>query len=240
VRCSILGTIIGMVPGLGGDAATFLAYAHAKQSSKHPERFGHGSVEGVIGPETANNAKEGGALVPTLGFGIPGSVVMAILISAFTILGLQPGPAMMKNQPELIMIMALLTGLTNVVGSGVCLLAARWLVKLASIRPKILVPWILMLIMVGAYVPNTSYVDVFITICFGLIGIAMKAYKYPRVVLLLVVVLAKPLEMNFWMGLQYFGMAMFLRPIVLVFIGLIIITFATQYYLSRREEWKLT
>jgi len=80
------------------------------------------------------------------------------------------------------------------------LLAARWLVKLASIRAKILVPWILMLIMVGAYVPNSSYVDVFITISFGLLGIAMKAYRYPRVVLLLVVVLAKPLEMNFWMA----------------------------------------
>ena len=240
VRCSILGTLVGMVPGLGAEAATFLAYAHAKQSSKHPERFGHGSVEGVIGPETANNAKEGGALVPTLGFGIPGSVVMAILISAFTILGLQPGPTMMKNQPELIMIIALLTGLTNVVGSGVCLLAAKWLVKLASVRAKILVPWILMLITVGAYVPNSSYVDVIITISFGLIGIAMKAFKYPRVVLLMVVVLAKPMEMNFWMGLQYFGMAMFMRPIVLVFFGLIIITFGVQYHFASREELKTT
>jgi putative tricarboxylic transport membrane protein len=146
----------------------------------------------------------------------------------------------MKNQPALIMVMALLTGLTNVVGSGVCLLAAGWLVKLASVRPKILVPWVLMLIMVGAYVPNSSYVDVFITISFGLLGIAMKAYQYPRVVLLLVVVLAKPLEMNFWMGLQYFGMAMFLRPIVLIFIGLILVTFWSQYYFSRREELKTT
>lgn len=238
VRCSVLGTIIGMIPGLGADTAIFLAYAHAKQTSKHPERFGHGEVEGVIAPETANNAKEGGALVPTLGFGIPGSVVMAILISAFIILGLQPGPAMMKNQPELIMVMALLTGLTNVVGSGVCLVAAKGLVKLASIRAKILVPWILMLIMVGAYVPNSSYADVVITIFFGLLGIAMKAYKYPRVVLLLVVVLAKTLELNFWMGWQYFGMAMFLRPIVLVFIGLIVITIGSQYYFSKRKESK--
>ncbi len=238
LRCSVLGTIIGMIPGLGADTAIFLAYAHAKQTSKHPERFGHGEVEGVIAPETANNAKEGGALVPTLGFGIPGSVVMAILIGAFIILGLQPGPAMMKNQPELIMVMALLTGLTNVVGSGVCLVAAKWLVRVASIRAGILVPWILMLIMVGAYVPNRSYVDVFITLGFGLLGIAMKAYHYPRVVLLLVVVLAKTLELNFWMGLQYFGMSMFLRPIVLIFIALIVITIGSNYYFSKRKGVK--
>ncbi len=236
IRCSILGSVIGMIPGLGGDTAVFLAYGHAKQTSQHTERFGHGEVEGIIAPETANNAKEGGALVPTLGFGIPGSVVMAILISAFIILGIQPGPMMMKNQPEMIMVMALLTGITNVVGSGVCLIAARWLVKLANIRAKVLVPWVLMLIMVGAYMPSNSYADVLITIGFGLLGLAMKAYEYPRVVLLLVIVLAKPLEINFWMGLQYFGMAMFVRPIVLVFMLLIVITIGYSLYSSSRKE----
>lgn len=238
VRCSVLGVLIGMIPGLGGDTATFLAYGHAKQSSRYPERFGHGEVAGVIAPETANNAKEGGALVPTLGFGIPGSTVMAIMVSAFIILGYQPGPAMLKNQPEIIMVMALLTALTNVVGSAVCLLAAKGLIKLASLRAELLVPWILMFVMVGAYVPEKSYGDVLVTICFGILGFYMQAYGYPRVVLLLALVLTQNMELNYWMALQYFGMAMFFRPIVLILLTLIILTLSYSIISERRGRSK--
>lgn len=236
VRCSFIGAFIGMIPGLGADTATFIAYGHAKQTSKRGQYFGQGEVEGVIAPETANNAKEGGALVPTLGFGIPGSVIMAILLGAFIILGLQPGPLMMKNNPELIMVMALLTGLTNVAGSAICLVAAKWLVKLATIRARVLVPWVLMLIMLGAYVPSKSYTDVFATIFFGALGIGMKAYRYPRVVLLLVVVLARTLELNFWMSLQYFGWGMFLRPVVLLFLAAIVAVVGYSQVSRRRKE----
>jgi len=236
LRCSVLGTIIGMIPGLGGDTAVFLAYAHAKQTSQYPERFGHGEIAGVIAPETANNAKEGGALIPTLGFGIPGSVVMAILISAFIVLGLQPGPIMMQKQPELIMVIALLTGITNVVGSFICLIAAKGLVKLANLRAKVLVPWIILLIVIGSYVPNKSFADVIVTTFFGFLGLFMKTFSYPRVVLLLVVVLGKTLELNFWMGLQYFGPAMFLRPVVILFMTLIMGTFWFELYRTKRRR----
>jgi len=240
MRCSVIGSLIGTIPGLGGDTATFLAYGHAKQTSRRGDRFGQGEVAGVIAPESANNAKEGGALVPTLGFGIPGSVMMAILVSAFIVLGLQPGPLMMKEQPELILVMALLTGITNVFGSLVCLLAAKWLIKIASIRVGLMVPWILALIMMGSYIPRNSYTDVIITILVGILGMAMKFYGYSRVALLLAVVLSRTLELNFWMGLQYFGWSMFLRPAVLILIGIIILTIGSNYLMNVKKEVEST
>ena len=105
LRTSFIGAVIGLIPGLGGDVASWMCYAHAVQTSRTPERFGKGAVEGVIGPEAANNSKEGGALLPTLFFGIPGSSGMVLMLGAFIVLGVQPGPSMAREHLDLVWIL---------------------------------------------------------------------------------------------------------------------------------------
>ena len=235
IRCSIIGAIIGMIPGLGGETSSFLAYGHAKQSTKKPEEFGNGSIEGVIAPSAAVTGKEGGALVPTLGFGIPGSTIMAILLGALTILGYQPGPAMLASDAGTIQLIAVLTGLMNLVGSFVCLLFAKQMVKLASIKSEYLLPWVCMFIMVGAYVPNRSFGDVFITFASGVLGYFMKEYKYPRIGLLLAMVLTFKMELNYFMAMDRFGIRMLTRPVVMVIIALIIISLGNDFWKKYRK-----
>jgi len=140
LRGSAIGTLVGIVPGVGGAAANFISYTAAMQSSKHPERFGTGAVEGVLASECANNSKEGGSLIPTLGFGIPGSGEMAILMGAFIIHGFIPGPLLMGNHPEIVW--ALIWGLVaaNVVASSFVLVAARYLCKLTTVNLSYIIP----------------------------------------------------------------------------------------------------
>ncbi|HET7729343.1 MAG TPA: tripartite tricarboxylate transporter permease, partial [Usitatibacter sp.] len=149
LRTSVMGAVIGMIPGLGGSAAAWICYGHAVQSSKTPERFGKGAVEGVIAPETASNAKEGGSLLPTLFFGIPGSSGMAVMLGAFLILGIQPGPAMLTNNMELVwmLIWALVVG--NIMAVCLLLFAARWVAVLTFIRGVRLIPFVLILCVLG-------------------------------------------------------------------------------------------
>ena len=122
VKCSLIAVYIGFLPGLGGVASAFFTYGYAQRISKHPETFGKGNVEGVIAPEAANNAKEGGALIPTIGFGIPGSSGMAILLGAFLILGITPGPKMLERHLPVVFAMAWTVAIANIIGAGQTLL----------------------------------------------------------------------------------------------------------------------
>jgi len=124
LRCSAIGTTMGLIPGLGSATASFVAYAHAKQTSKTPEKFGTGTVEGVIAPESANDAVEGGALASTLAFGIPGSSSMAILISALLIMGVEPGPTLMVMHLDLVFLMIWTVVLGNLIGTLLGMVAA--------------------------------------------------------------------------------------------------------------------
>lgn len=240
VRSGMIGAFIGIIPGLGGDTATFLAYGHSQQTSKRSQDFGKGVVEGVIAPQAADNAKEGGSLVPTLGFGIPGSASMAILYAAFVVLGLQPGLTMIKNQSNLIMVIIILIAVTNVIGSVLILLAAKWLVKIANISAKRLVPWVVMFMLTGAYLTNYSYVDVFVTVAVGALGLVLKRYGYPRVCLLLAFILAKPLQVNFWQSYELYGLGMFNRPIVLVLAFFIVVMLVTNVLFGQRTRSETT
>src|SRR5919108_1906392 len=142
IRTSIIGAVIGMIPGLGGSAAAWLCYGHAVQSSKTPERFGKGAIEGVIAPETASNAKEGGSLLPTLFFGLPGSSGMAVMMGAFLILGIQPGPGMLTEHLDLVwtLIWALVIG--NIIAVSILLFITRWVAVLTFVNGAVLVPFI--------------------------------------------------------------------------------------------------
>ena len=224
LRTSVIGAMIGMVPGLGGSAAAWMCYGHAVQTSKTPERFGKGAVEGVIAPETASNAKEGGSLLPTLFFGIPGSSGMAVLMGAFLILGIQPGPAMLTENLPLVwtLIWALVVG--NLIAITFLLFIVRWAAMLTFINGAVIVPFILTLVVIGAFVSEGRWENLVLLLLLSIVGYALLKADWPRAPFVIGLVLGKIAEESLNKALGLWGAGFFLRPISLVLIGLIVLT----------------
>jgi TctA family transporter len=236
LRTSIIGAMIGMVPGLGGSAAAWLCYGHAVQSSKTPERFGHGAVEGVIAPETASNAKEGGSLLPTLFFGIPGSSGMAVMMGAFLILGIQPGPAMLTQHLDLVwtLIWALVVG--NLIAVTFLLFITRWVAVLTFINASMLVPFIIVMVAIGAYVNEGQWENLVILVMMSAVGYAMLRAGWPRAPFVIGLVLGRIAEESLHKALDLWGYSFFVRPLSLVLIAMIVATVAFAIYKSRRPS----
>ncbi|HEX2725060.1 MAG TPA: tripartite tricarboxylate transporter permease [Beijerinckiaceae bacterium] len=234
LRTSIIGAIIGMIPGLGGSAAAWMCYGHAVQTSKHPERFGHGAVEGVIAPETASNAKEGGSLLPTLFFGIPGSSGMAVMMGAFLILGIQPGPAMITQHLDLVwtLIWALVVG--NIIAVSFLLFITRWVAVLTFVNGAYLVPFIIVLVALGAFVSEGRWENLVILLVLSTIGYLLLRADWPRAPFVIGLVLGKIAEESLHKALQLWGMEFFVRPLSLVLIAMITITIAFAVYQNLR------
>ncbi len=234
LRTSMIGAVIGMIPGLGGSAAAWMCYGHAVQSSKHPERFGKGAVEGVIAPETASNAKEGGSLLPTLLFGIPGSSGMAILLGAFLILGIQPGPTLITERLDLVwtLIWALVVG--NIIAVSFLLFVARWVAALTFVRGSLIVPFVFVLVVLGAFINEGQWQNLVILVVLSAIGYALLRAGWPRAPFVIGLVLGKIAEESLNKALALWGMDFFLRPLSLVLIGLITLTIAFAVYKSRK------
>lgn len=223
IRSSLMGTFIGMVPGVGSETAPFITYGTARQSSKRKHLFGKGSIEGVIGPEGANNAKEGGSLVPTLAFGVPGSSAMVLLIGGFLMLGLQPGPEFLKNHMDMAYGLAFVLIVANFVGAIVLILLAKHLAKITLIPGHVLMPILISLVVLGAYASESHFEDVLFVFIFGALGIVMKTYGYSRPSLLLGFVLAPLLENYLSISLSTYGSTFFLRPISLAILLFILL-----------------
>jgi TctA family transporter len=218
LRSSAIGSVVGIMPGVGSSAATFVAYAAARSASKEPEQFGRGSIEGVIAPESSSNAKEGGALVPTLALGIPGSASMALLLGAFLIFGLQPGPEFLAKHMDLALGLALILAIANV-GSSVLMFAlSNFLTYITRIPGHILAPILLVLVVIGAYAAENNIGDVAFVFILGALGVAMERFGYNRPALLLGFVLGELLERNLEISLAAYGPFFFLRPISLAII----------------------
>ncbi len=216
VRCSIIGAAVGAIPGLGGEIASFIAYGHGAQTSKHSKEFGKGTIEGVIAPEAANNAKEGGSLIPTLAFGIPGSSGMAIMLGAFVILGLVPGPTMMTEGLSTVYGMVVIIAVANIIAVLVALLFGKWIIKVAIIPAPILIPFVLCFAVLGSYSISNSIWNIFVAFIFGCLGYIMKELKYPRAVLILGFILGTLAERNLYLALKLYGINFFFRPITLI------------------------
>ncbi len=233
LRCSAIGCVVGIIPGVGGETAPFVAYGYAKQTSKHSEEFGSGHIEGVIAPESANNAKEGGALLPTLAFGIPGSASMAILLGAFLIVGLTPGPALLTDHADIVFSLIATLVLANVLACILILLLTNSLAKIAFVRAPILFPVILILITVGAFSTETNISDLFMMLLLGAFGWAMKSLGFNLPALLLGFVLGQIVETNLYISLGAYGSTFFLRPISMVLIAL---TLGGLFYTRRSRQ----
>jgi len=197
VRCSIIGVIVGVIPGLGGSVVDWIAYGHTVQTTKDKSEFGKGNVRGVIGPESSNNAKEGGGLVPTLLFGIPGSGSMAIFIGAIALLGsgqIEVGPAMIKNNLDITYSIVWLLALANVVGTVICIAASGGIAKLTTIRFALLAPFLFMIISFAAFQSGQDLMDLVALIGVGFLGIMLRRFDWSRPAFLIGFVLANPAE----------------------------------------------
>ncbi|HET8568986.1 MAG TPA: tripartite tricarboxylate transporter permease [Candidatus Limnocylindria bacterium] len=215
-RCSLIGVFIGFIPGMGGATAQFLAYAHAQQTSKEPERFGKGSIEGVLAAGSVNNSKEGGSIIPTVAFGVPGSTSTAILLGAFLILGLVPGPDMLTKHLNVTFSMVWVIVIANLIAVGVSFLFLRQLVRLTFVPGRLLVPGLLALITIGAYTTHSDLLDVVVMLVFGVVGWVCIRWDWPRAPLLLAFVLGGQLERYLFLSNQLFGWDWVTRPLVLV------------------------
>ena len=240
LRCSAIGTFIAIIPGMGAATTQWLAYAHAVQSSPDRERFGHGAVEGVLGPGAANNSTLGGSLVTTVAFGVPASVTMAILMGAFLIQGLVPGPSMLTPAPKghltLTLSMVWTIVVSNVITVAICFLFLKQLVKITQIRGALLIPFILTLVAVGAFAEKNVFEDVLIVLLFGALGWVMARLGWPRPPLLLGLVLGPLAENKLFLSTDNYGLAWTLRPGVLVLLAIIVAGFLVPIITERRRK----
>ncbi len=238
LRCSVIGYIIGIIPGIGSMAAIFIVYGQAKQTSKHPEKFGTGCVEGVIAPETANNAVQGGALLTTLALGIPGNAPMALLLGAFIIVGLKPGPEMLTNHLDISLTLLLTVVVANILVTVICLPLAQHLAKIAYVPGRILAPLILAIALVGVFAYREIFSDVIVLLICGVLGVALRRFGYNIPALFLGFILGFQFERYFYIGLGVAGPLFFLRPISLTMIFIIIALFTFGPIKSLVQRWR--
>ena len=223
IRCSVIGSYIGALPGLGGSVAQWLAYAHAVQSSSDQSRFGQGAVEGVIGPCAATNAKEGGALIPTVAFGVPGSVSMAILLGAFIMQGIVPGPDMLNPAKYLTLTFSLVwvVVVANLITVAASFLFLKQLANITHVKGTLLIPFVLLLIYIGGFAVKNSFGDLFLVFLFGVIGWFMVQFNWPRPPMVLGLVLGDIAESNFFIATSTYGLKWLTHPGVIIILLLI-------------------
>ena len=197
MQTSTIGVVIGALPGTGGDIAALMAYDHAKRVTKNPEvPFGEGAMEGLVAPETANNAAVGGAFIPMMTLGIPGDAVTAIMIGALFIHGLNPGPMLMIDKPDMFWFIVGALSLANCFMLIFGLAGIRVFTKIVEMPRAVLIPLILLLSIVGAYAVNNSITDIYWMLGFGVFGYFMKHYDYPLGPVILGVILSRLLDDN--------------------------------------------
>jgi TctA family transporter len=239
IRCSALGTFTAIIPGMGAATTQWLAYAHAVQSSPNKERFGKGDVRGVLGPGAANNSTLGGSLITTIAFGVPASVVMAILLGAFIIQGIVPGPDMLlpppKGKLDLTYSFVWVIIISNIITVAVCFLFLKPLAKVTQVRGGIIIPLILILIYLGAFAEKNAFEDMLVVLFFGGLGWVMEKLDWPRPPVLLGLVLGPLAENRLFLSTDNYGLAWTHRPGVM---GIFLVTLVGIFYpiyKSRKE-----
>src|ERR1051325_5481257 len=240
IRCSALGTLTAIIPGMGAATTQWLAYAHAVQSSPNKERFGKGDVRGVLGPGAANNSTLGGSLITTIAFGVPASVIMAILLGAFIIQGIVPGPDMLlpppKGKLDLTFSFVWVIIVSNIITVAICFLFLKPLAKVTQVRGAIIIPIILVLIYLGAFAEKNAFEDMVVVLFFGALGWIMEKLEWPRPPVLLGLVLGPLAENRLFLATDNYGLAWLTRPTV---IGILLLTLFGVFYpmiKNRRQE----
>jgi TctA family transporter len=237
VRSSLLGLWIGVLPGIGASVGGIAAYAQALKTSKHPETFGRGNVEGVIAPDATLGANEGGGLLPTLALGIPGGEGMAIVLVAFIGIGVVPGPKMLTEHLDFVFTLVWIIAIASVVTSLIGLAISPYLARVASLNPNIIIPLVLSVCLIGAYADRRQVSDVITAVVFGVIGYLMDKYRYSRATFVIGMVLAVMIERNLHLSISLYGdWFIFKRPVALAMLLLILGTTAWPFVRKWRRS----
>ena len=237
LRSAVVGTTIGIVPAVGGTLASFLAYFQAAKTVKDP-KFGQGDPRGVLAPEAANNAKDAGAALPTLAFGIPGSADWAIILGAMVIHGITPGPNLMRDHPDVVWVAILVIVGAAFVASAIGVIAAPKLIQVTRLRSSVLAPIVVVLAVTGAFGINLRVVDVLIAVGFGLLGYAMKSIGMPVIPLILGLILGPIVERSYLQTVSIAGglSGFVTRPISLVLLLLTVAIIGYEVFAARRAR----
>ena len=237
-RCSAIGCVIGALPGLGGSVVDWIAYGHVVQSSRDRSQFGRGDIRGVIAPESANNAKEGGGLIPTLLFGVPGSGSMAVFLGGLTLLGIEPGPSMVGENLRFAYVIVWSLALANVLGAGLCVFLSPHVAKLTRVPYGMLAPFMLMIIFFAVFQAGRQMADIFTLMTLGAVAVLMKRNGWSRPALLVGFVLSDTLETYLYQAVQFYGAEFVLRPGALMILALsaAAIFSAARYHRNLRPE----
>jgi putative tricarboxylic transport membrane protein len=241
MRGSAIGAGVGALPGVGGTVAAFLAYTVAAQSDRNRENFGKGEIAGVIAPESANNAKEGGALIPTLAFGIPGSAEMAVFLGVLVLHGLAPGPTIMTMHMDVIWTLIIATVISGVIGAVITLVAASPIARLTLVDNRTLVPIVMSFALIGSYSLSNEILDVALTVAFGLIGYGFMRLGYPRLTFPIALVLGPIMEVSYYQSMRigdgsHFIFIESLPAKILAALLVVAICYPTARFLTRRRR----
>jgi putative tricarboxylic transport membrane protein len=240
-KSAVIGTIVGAIPGTGASTASWISYNEARRTTKHPEEFGNGSVDGLISSETANNAISGGSLIPLLTLGIPGDTATAVLLGALTIQGLIPGPMMLVEHFDILALMLWMLMLGNLFMLIFGVWGSKYFPKILSIPQQILMPIILVLCVTGSYAVANSFFDVQIALILGILGFIMVKYEFPLAPLVLGLILGPIMEPNFRRALvanQMNPMIFITSPISLFFLLLTLFTAVMVYRRAKKSPAK--
>jgi putative tricarboxylic transport membrane protein len=225
---SVMGTFIGMIPGLGGEAAGWMCYAFAVSRSKDPERFGKGAVEGVIAPSTGMNAKEGGGLLPTLFFGVPAGSGMAIMLGALIMLGIKPGPLMIVHDLPLVWSLIWAIAISNLICTAFLLIASKHMSAIAHVRAGLLVPVVLVFALLGTFLAKDHWESLLVFAGMGAIGYVMRRNHWPRPCFIIGLVLGPTAEVSFHKAFALHGLTFLTQPTSLVMMAIVVIILAVN------------
>jgi TctA family transporter len=217
IRCAWIGSVIGAIPGISASVIDWISYGHALKTEKDAQKtFGQGDVRGVIAAESATCSREGGALIPTIVFGVPGSAGMAILLGAFLMHGLVPGPDMLTKNLSITYSMVWSIAIANILGSGLCYLFSSQFAKLASLRYSLILPFVLCMVYIGGFEGKRQWGDLYSLLFFGVFAWGMKHFKWPRPPMVLGFILGGVLERYMFISIQRYGVQWMWRPLVVV------------------------
>ena len=243
VRSGLIGLVIGIIPGVGSDTAAWLSYFTAKRSSKTPEAFGHGSIEGLIAAETGDNACVGGDIIPVLTFAIPGSAPAAVLLAAMTIHNLRPGPMLVIEQPHVVGQIIAISLVATLAVFVLSLLWVRQMVRVLLIPRQVLMPAVFVICVTGCYALSGRLFDVYVMFVFGLIGVLMQELEYPVAPFVLGFILGPMAEDNLRRALVLTAgdaTPFFTRPISIILVVLLLMSVLGPTQLGRAVQRRLT
>ncbi len=238
LRTSSIGSVLGAIPGLGGSVTDWIVYGHAVQTEKNGQ-FGKGDVRGVIAVEASNNAREGGALVPTLFFGIPSSGSMAVFLGGMTLIGIEAGPQLVGERLDLTYAIIWSLAIANVMGTALCFTTSPLIARLTTIRFGLIAPVMVVVVCFGAFNTSRDIADLYLLLAVGVLGLFMRRFGWPRPPFVVGFVLAQPMETYLYQAVQFYGSSFLTRPGVLIIAAIIVVFIilgARQRRLADRED----